>query len=187
MIGYLKGQVVYKTEAHLVLDVQGVGYEVLCQTKVLESAQLGESLEFYIYTHVREEALQLFGFKTSMEKQMFLSLIKINGVGAKVALSILSGSPLHELRTMINEEDVKGLSRLPKIGKKTAEQIILSLKGKLPREETDSPSSTREEIASALVNLGFKNIEVEEAVSKMERNISTEEGIRTGLSLLSRS
>lgn len=137
MIGYLKGRCVYLDQESVILEVQGVGYEVYCSLGTLSelSASMQEEVVFWIYTHVREDQLQLFGFLTKEEKNLFLSLLKVNGVGPKSALSILSGARYNQLVEMIESGDAKALSQLPKIGKKTAEQIILSLQGKLVRIE----------------------------------------------------
>ncbi len=185
MIGFLKGRVIDVDVDSLMLDVNGVGYEIFCSKNVLRSKVLGGEESFFIYTHVREETLSLFGFMDIMEKRLFLSLLKVNGVGAKMAMAILSGTTLKELSRMIESNDVKGLTRLPKVGKKKAEQIILSLKGKLVIEGEDNQGQTlNRDVASALVNLGFKSSDVEEAVKSLDLNLSVEESVKQGLSIL---
>ncbi len=190
MIGYLTGQIHLVTEDFLYLKVGGVGYEVLAAQHHLEhwSQQIGKDLEVWIYTHVREDALVLFGFESRDEKNFFLSLLKVNGVGPKMALSILSGAPLTRIVEMIEAGDAKGLSSLPKVGKKTAEQIVLTLKGKLVQIETAQPQvKIHFEIVSALVNLGFKSQIVEEFVTTLPVQIEVEEGVRKGLVALTRT
>ncbi len=187
MIAYLKGRVIELTAEGVILETQGVGYDVICSPAAQAELQPRGSAEFWIYTHVREDALQLFGFLTALEKQFFLSLIRINGVGPKMALNILAGGPLSHLQRMIEEGDVKGLSKLPKVGKKTAEQMILALKGKLvfaSGEEEQLHPPVRGEILSALVNLGYRPGEVEQAIDKLPKDLGLEEGIRQGLGLL---
>ncbi|MCB0365395.1 MAG: Holliday junction branch migration protein RuvA [Bdellovibrionaceae bacterium] len=189
MIGYLKGEVKFQDGETLILEVQGVGYEVHCSQNTLDEAmaQIGV-IQLWIYTHVREDVFQLFGFSRPAEKQLFLSLTKVNGIGPKLALKILSGAPLDHVIRMIEDGDVKGLSRLPKVGKKTAEQMILTLKGKLvlAEEERHSPKiGPREEIISALVNLGFRLNEVEKAIDKVDPKLDVPAGIREGLRVLS--
>ncbi|MCB0384941.1 MAG: Holliday junction branch migration protein RuvA [Bdellovibrionales bacterium] len=189
MIGYLKGEVKYQDGEALILEVQGVGYEVHCSQNTLDEA-LAQSgvIQLWVYTHVREDVFQLFGFSRPAEKQLFLSLTKVNGIGPKLALKILSGAPLDHVIRMIEDGDVKGLSRLPKVGKKTAEQMILTLKGKLVLAEEERHSAKigpREEIISALVNLGFRLNEVEKAIDKVDPKLDVPSGIREGLRVLS--
>lgn len=187
MIAYLEGNVLSLDEFSVVLKVGGVGYELLCSKNTLEELIGGETVAFYIHTHVREDALQLFGFRSSLEKQIFLSLIKVNGVGPKSAIQILSGARPEILYGWIEDSNAKALSQLPKVGKKTAEQIILSLKGKLVIEEKNSPHQKfveRSNIVSALVNLGFRLSEVEPVVDQMDPSTDLDQGIRTGLQAL---
>ena len=189
MIGFLSGHILETNTEHLYLGVGGVGYEILAAQPHLEKwgALRGEKLELWIYTHVREDALHLFGFESREEKAFFLSLLKVNGVGPKMALSILSGAPLVKLIELIEAGDAKGLSALPRVGKKTAEQIILTLKGKLVQiEAPPQQMKLHFEIVSALVNLGFKSQIVEEFVTTLPPSIEVEEGVRKGLVALSR-
>lgn len=192
MIGYLKGSCLSLDQESLIVDVQGVGYEVFCSLNTLAELSANPQTQrvFWIYTHVREDQLQLFGFLTKEEKTLFLSLLKVNGVGPKSALSILSGAQYNQLVEMIEAGDAKALSQLPKIGKKTAEQIILSLQGKLVRIEEKkktktSLSSNHSQIASALTNLGFKSQVIEEYLSDLPAATPVEEGIRKALTQLS--
>lgn len=192
MIAYLKGTTIHLDLETAILDVQGVGYEVLCSINSLDRLSLGQPSQLFIHTHVREDALVLYGFATSTEKEMFHSLIKVNGVGPKLAIKILSGTSLEHFMEMIEDEDVSGLSKIPKVGKKTAEQLVLSLKGKLKIiESTDgtkkSHKGTSKEIFSALVNLGFKESDVQKVVEDLSTDTSFEEGVRRGLSSLSGS
>ncbi len=184
MIGYLKGDILQAGDDQVLLNVNSVGYEVFCSEQVLTKL-IGETrTEFWIHTHVREDQLSLFGFLTKSEKQFFLSLLKVNGIGPKVALKILGAAPIEALISMIEDSDVRGLSQLPKVGKKTAEQIILELKGKLVMagEEKYTPAfAARADIVSALVNLGFKLSEVEKVVNDMDAQTDLQEGVRSGL------
>ncbi|MES2770221.1 MAG: Holliday junction branch migration protein RuvA [Bdellovibrionota bacterium] len=193
MIAYLKGTTIHLDLETAILDVQGVGYEVLCSTNTLDRLSLGSAAHLFIHTHVREDAFVLYGFATSNEKEMFHSLIKVNGVGPKLAVKILSGTSLDHFIEMIEDEDVAGLSKIPKVGKKTAEQLVLSLKGKLKIIEDVGSSSKRsvkgtsKEILSALVNLGFKESDVQKVVQELPNDTTFEEGVRKGLSSLSGS
>ena len=190
MIAYLRGKLLEITNDTAVIDVQGVGYETLCSGRTLEDLQMqiGQELRLWIYTHVREDALQLFGFGSRQEKEVFLSLLKVNGVGPKSALSVLSGASAETIIGFIEAGDAKALSNLPKIGKKTAEQIILTLQGKLVR--IDSPAQKRasnlEQIHFALVNLGFKSQGVDDFILNLPKDVEVEEGVRRGLSSLSK-
>jgi Holliday junction DNA helicase RuvA len=169
-----------------------VGYELTCSLSSLAElqGQMRKDVFLYVYTHVREDALQLFGFLNLYEKDMFLSLLKVNGIGPKSALNILSGAQPAKLAELIEQEDVKALSKLPKVGKKTAEQMILTLKGKLVLSTDSKTASSKtgtgvsSQISSALINLGFRSQDVEKVVSDFEPNISIEEGVRQGLAAL---
>lgn len=188
MISWLKGQPQFLDEEHLTLIVHGVGYELLCSQNTLDDLA-GESMaEIYVHTHVREDALQLFGFSSLAEKKVFLSLNKVNGIGPKLAVTILSATTVDEIVGMIEAEDAKALSKLPRIGKKTAEQIILSLKGKLVRASEDTQQkemfAARQEIVSALVHLGFRVADVEKVVAQMRPDTDVHTGVRRGLSAL---
>lgn len=190
MIGFLKGKVIDVVADHALIDVGGVGYEILGSGPTLGDLQslLGKDVMVWIHTHVREDAFQLFGFIAKEEKNLFLSLLKVNGVGPKMALSILSGGRPAQILDMIESSNAKALSSLPKVGKKTAEQIILTLKGKLVL--LDSPEKKKSfgvhsDIASALLNLGFKAPAVEQFVSTLGKNTDLEEGVRRGLAALS--
>ncbi|MCB0351408.1 MAG: Holliday junction branch migration protein RuvA, partial [Bdellovibrionales bacterium] len=168
-------------------NVRGVGYELICSSPTLLTLSELPTAQVWVHTHVREDALQLFGFLAKTEKDFFLSLIKINGIGPKVAMKILSSAPLSTIIGMIEDGDVKGLSGLPKVGKKTAEQMILSLKGKLVLSEEQKPRvgfAARADIVSALVNLGFKLQEVEKVVEQMAPTTEFEDGIKRGLTSL---
>lgn len=192
MIGYLKGIIVEVAEDSALMDVNGVGYEILASANTLSDLQdlLAKEVIVWIHTHVREDAFQLFGFHSKEEKNLFLSLLKVNGVGPKMALSILSGGRVEQIHEMIETSNAKALSSLPKVGKKTAEQIILTLKGKLVLLEPSSGGKkknvlTHPEITSALLNLGFKPQAVEQFVSTLPKDAGLEEGVRRGLAALS--
>lgn len=191
MIGYLRGKIIEVLSDSALLDVQGVGYEIHASSNTLGDLQslLGKDIIVWVHTHVREDALQLFGFHSKDEKNLFLSLLKVNGVGPKMALSILSGGRPAQIQEMIEAGNAKALSGLPKVGKKTAEQIILTLKGKLVSiEETiKGKSESHTQITSALLNLGYKSQLVDQFVSSLAKDVSIEDGVRKGLQTLSGS
>ena len=184
MIAYLKGVVEFIDEATCIVDVNGVGYELTCSSNTLDTLVASEETRLHVYTHVKEDILQLFGFINTFEKDLFLSLNKVNGIGPKMASLILSGAGPDTIHSWIEAGDVKSLSSLPKIGKKKAEQIVLSLKGKLVMEDdvaiSTQPSNKRE-IRSALVNLGFQLSDVDMVISALDESIEVEEGIRESL------
>ncbi len=172
MIASLKGTVQSKRPEGVIVDVQGVGYHVCIPLGSLgDIPEHGEPVFFYTYTHVREDALQLFGFLSEEERRIFTTLLGINGIGPKLGLAVLSGMPVPKLIEAINNEDVSLLSTIPGLGKKTSARLVLELKGKLPspdsRGELSSQSrSIAEDAISALVNLGYKKPLAEKAVER---------------------
>ena len=198
MIGRLRGRIEELELDSCLIDVNGVMYELTCPASTLGDLQVGAEVSLDVHTHVREDQLTLFGFSSRVEKTMFLTLLGVNGVGPKLAVKILSGAPLAEIARWIEAGDVKSLSGLPKVGKKTAEQLIVSLKGKLgdwtsgaarlgsSRAVGASPLPLKgtEEIASALANLGFRGPELERVMQQLSPEVSFEEGVREALRLL---
>ena len=194
MIGYLNGVVFDVSTEHVILNVSGVGYEISATQQTLNDAQMliGQEISFWIYTHVREDALNLFGFLTKPEKEFYMQLLKVNGIGPKSALNVLSGAPYQQIQMWIEAGDAKALSGLPKIGKKTAEQIVLTLQGKLViidqkpgLKNKNIRSENHRQIVSALVNLGFKSVLVDEFISTVDAKATIEDGVRLGLQKLS--
>ena len=187
MIAWLKGEVLQCEEECVTLNVQGVGYQVLCTAATIDELRTRPTTELFIHTHVREDAFQLFGFLTAEERTLFLSLIKVNGIGPRSALHILGAATFGRIVDLIEAGDAKGLSGLPKIGKKTAEQIVLTLKGQLVFARSSpvlSPRTNHEQIISALVNLGFKLVDVERVVQSLDPKAEIEQGVRESLSRL---
>jgi Holliday junction DNA helicase RuvA len=202
MIGFLNGKLLShsnESDDSVILDVNGVGYELTCSLSTLAEIAGQEQVQLWVYTQMREDALTLFGFARQLEKRVFLSLLKVNGVGPKMAIKILSAARVDELARMIEAGDVKALSNLPKVGKKTAEQLILALKGKLSIEGgeigrsgakastalTPKFTGTHAEILSALVNLGFRMVDAERVVEKLPETVDLQNGLRQGLQSLS--
>jgi holliday junction DNA helicase RuvA len=184
MISFLQGQLIPQNEDTVIVNVRGVGYEVWVSNQTMATLAGLTQVQVWIHTHVREDILQLFGFVQKAEKDLFLSLVKVNGIGPKVAMKILSGAPLNSIVQMIEDSDVRGLSKLPKVGKKTAEQIILELKGKLALGSEQTPKlgfAARADIISALVNLGFKLQDVEKTVDQFDPLTEFEDGVKRGL------
>jgi Holliday junction DNA helicase RuvA len=181
MIGHLRGQLLSKKPNIAILDVQGVGYEVhIPLTSFYELPNEGDEVALKIYTHVREDALILFGFRSQREKDFFLKLISISGIGPKLAISILSGAQVEELAQAIAGENISRLTAIPGIGRKTAERLALELKNQvgpfLVSEQTESPrevakmSMLEEDVLSALVNLGYPKASAEKALASALRS-----------------
>ena len=194
MIALLTGRVVSKTQEHCVLDVNGVGYQAQLSLSTLSKLpQVGETVTLHIHTHVREDQLLLFGFADAVEKETFLQLITISGVGPKTALGILSGIPADSLSVAVQSEDIARLSSVPGIGKKTAQRIVVELKDKLSKHLTlsglnsvMSHGSVSSEVGSALVNLGYSPQAAEQALRKIAglEKLKLEDALREALKQL---
>ena len=186
MIARLRGAPVARTVEGLVLDVAGVGYLVAASAGALRKADGATEIVVETYLHVREDALQLYGFADAGERELFVQLLTVNGVGPKVALAIVSGSSVGELRRAIALEDIARFQAIPGIGKKTAERIVLELKGKLGTEEV-TPFSVVAGVPAhltaraALVELGYSVLEAEQALASIDPDLPAEERIRLAL------
>ena len=169
MIGFLRGKLIHKAPPQLLLDVQGVGYEVEAPMNTFyDLPALGEEVRLHTHLVVREDAHILFGFATENERMLFRTLIKVNGVGPKLALTILSGQSTEEFHRCVDDNDVKALVRLPGVGQKTAERLIIEMRGRLPELNklastmdrsgpvTSASASPKQEAISALCALGYK-------------------------------
>lgn len=206
MIHFIKGQLDTVSEQKVVVENQGMGYEILVPASVLSKLPaIGMDVKIYIYMHVREDALQLYGFTTKEEKEMFQLLITVNGIGPKGALGILSIMDVDALRFAILSEDAKSISKAPGIGGKTASKLILELKDKVDFEETVDTVLTKGENAvagvsaptedvgyrandaiQALVALGYSSTEAVKAVKKVDliQDMTTEEILKSSLKYL---
>lgn len=201
MIAFLTGRLAFKAPTHLTLDVQGVGYEVHIPLSTYYALpNLDEVTALNIHTHLREDAIQLFGFLSQSEKESFLLLTSVSGIGPKLALSVLSGLSVTDLVQAIQSEDVEKLATVPGIGKKSAGRIALELKDKIgkiqgvhPRSraaETSEPDGPYEDAFSALVNLGYRAQDAKEALKRVTKaatgTLALKELIRKGLKELAR-
>jgi Holliday junction DNA helicase RuvA len=166
MIGSLRGIVLSRRPDNVIIDINGVGYQVNVPLNILANLpEEGKEVYLYIYTHVREDALQLFGFTSENEKKIFTVLLGISGIGPKMALNILSGLSYEDFLTALDTEDVAMLCRIPGLGKKTAHRLILELREKLPAV-TAIKDRIFEDTLSALVNLGYKKNIAQEFLEK---------------------
>lgn len=184
MIGYIAGKVRLDGPHNVIIITAGVGYDLHCSQQTMAELHEGQSVELWVHTHVREDALTLFGFATKLERELFHDLLKVNGIGPKMAINILSAAPVQQLVAMIESGDAKVLAQLPKVGKKTAEQMVLTLKGKLSMVGPSTAMTAkpqRGELISALVHLGFRLQDVEKVVADMEPTVELEDGVRRAL------
>jgi Holliday junction DNA helicase RuvA len=180
MIGRLTGRLATKTPDQILLDVAGVGYLVhIPLSTFYELPEVEKPASLWIHTHVREDALSLFGFLTERERSLFLLLLGVAGIGPKVALTVLSGIPPSELVAALRKQDVRRLVAVPGVGKKTAERMVLELSEKVAAFAEEAPPETTavaaEDVVSALVNLGYRRAEAERAVDGIARAGAPEE------------
>ena len=170
MIAQISGTLAQKIPGEIIVDVNGIGYQILIPLNVFYGLpEIGGRVSLQVYTHVREDALQLFGFRDGAEKQIFLLLTAVSGIGPKLAINILSGIPAHELAQALKQGNQLRLVAIPGVGKKLAERMIVELKDKLMTLPSDastsrpveSESQLMQDAVSALVNLGYRRAEAE--------------------------
>ena len=200
MYAFIEGEVCEKLNGSLVLLASGIGWQLNCSNNTLQAAPpVGEKMRCYTYLSVREDAMELFGFATREEKEMFLQLTSVSGIGPKTALGVLGAMPLRDLNLAILLGDVNALSRAPGIGKKTAQRIALELKDKIsqadvsaaavPSQGTAVPSLSSDavtEAIEALIALGYSSTEARNAISQIkDQTDKPEELIRLALRAMS--
>jgi Holliday junction DNA helicase RuvA len=179
MIARLRGKPVASTPEGLVLDVGGVGYLVAATPSAVRKSDGADEVVLETYLHVREDALQLYGFAERAERELFVQLLSVNGVGPKVALAIVSGSPAEELRRAIVREDIARFQAIPGIGKKTAERIVLELKEKTAVASVSAAEPDEHVVArDALVELGYSIVDAERALADTDAGAPPEERVR---------
>lgn len=193
MIGQLTGKILEKNPPEILLEVAGIGYEVLCPMPTFYNLDAQKNISLYTHLHVKEDAHTLYGFASKDEKTLFRELIKVSGIGPKVALAILSHLSIHLLMNAVADEDDALLAKTPGIGKKTAQKLIVELKDRLEKITLNSqPAYTgtnhidnqpnAQKALSALQALGFKPKEAQKMLSTVEgENLSTEQLIRLAL------
>ena len=196
MIAQLRGRLLRKAPQEAVVDVGGVGYRVTIPLSTFyRVGEPGAEVTLLTHTHVREDALALFGFLTAMEQELFERLIAVSGVGPKVAISILSGIEAPELAAALRSSDIARLTRIPGVGKKTAERLVVELKDRmqdLPAAEAAvpaSPSAATDDLVSALLHLGYSRPEAERGVERALRDHAEgrfEDLLRAALQAVSR-
>ena len=192
MIGRLSGVLVEKNPPQILLDVQGVAYEVdVPMSTFYNLPAVGERIALFTHLVVREDAHLLYGFATENERRAFRQLTKISGIGAKIALSVLSGLSVAELAQAVTMQESGRLTRIPGIGKKTAERILLELKDKLGVELTGAvgvnrPAPASSDVLNALLALGYSEKEALASVKQLPDGVAVADGIRQALKLLAK-
>lgn len=185
MIARLRGVPSGRAGDSLVLDVHGVGYLVAATPSVLRRAERGAEVTVETFLHVREDALQLYGFADAGERELFTQLLTVSGIGPKVALAVVSGSPTPDLRRAIALGDHARFQAIPGIGKKTAERIVLELKEKIELEgampQVETGTGTDLVARDALVELGYSLVEAEHALATVDPDLPAEERVRLAL------
>ncbi|WP_106497034.1 Holliday junction branch migration protein RuvA [Lentibacillus sp. Marseille-P4043] len=199
MIAYIKGIVTYIHDDSVIMDVQGVGYEIMCANPFVFQTLLNQETLIYTYHHVREDAQVLYGFKHQDEKSLFTKLLQVSGIGPKGALAILGSVNVGDFVAAVEREDDKFLTSFPGVGKKTARQVILDLKGKLTTmlsleaqpeitetSKTASSNQEMQEAQEALKTLGYSDREIKAIMPKLQNEAieNTDEIIRKALGLL---
>jgi Holliday junction DNA helicase RuvA len=191
VIGRLAGKLVAKHPPQILVDVQGVGYELdVPMSTLYQLPAAGAEVTLLTHLIVREDAHQLYGFSTESERTLFRQLLRISGVGARTALAVLSGMSVADLRDAVSRQESGRLTKIPGIGKKTAERLLLELKDKLDiaiiavRAENDGAGT---DVVNALLALGYNDKEAQFAVKNLEAGVSVTEGIRQALKLLSKA
>ena len=196
MIAWLKGELLEKLPPSLLVNVAGVGYELEAPMSTFyELPAVGETVTLFVHMVVREDAQLLFAFSSRQQRELFRSLIRVNGVGPKVALAILSTLSAQELMQCMIDEDVTQLCKVPGIGKKTAQRLVVEMKDRLEKEFSDvaleanatsgGKANDRNDAIAALVALGYKNTDASRVVKGLPSELSSEELIRQALRSLS--
>ncbi|SDW72247.1 Holliday junction branch migration protein RuvA [Nitrosomonas communis] len=192
MIGKITGALLEKRPPLVVVDVQGIGYEIdVPMSTFYHLPAIGEAVTLYTQLIVREDAHLLFGFGTEAERSVFRQLMKISGVGARTALALLSGLSVADIHHVVSTQDSVRLTRIPGIGKKTAERLLLELRDKLdfdtnPFDAVTVSARSDSDILNALRSLGYNDREVDWAVKQLPNNITVSDGIKQALKLLSK-
>ena len=191
MIGRITGKLLAKQPPQIIVDVQGVGYEIdVPMSTLYQLPAIGADVMLFTHLTVREDAHLLYGFATEQERTGFRQLLKISGVGARTALSVLSGMSVNDLHVAVSQQDTGRLTKIPGIGKKTAERLLLELKDKLKVTVMLTPAtaaaSASSDIVNALLSLGYNDKEASWAAKQLPVDATVNDGIRQALKLLSK-
>jgi holliday junction DNA helicase RuvA len=193
MIAHLRGKLLAKHPNQAIVETGGVGYDVTISVPTFTDLPgTGGDVVLHIHTHVREDVIALYGFLRSSEKRLFEKLITVSGIGPKLAITILSGMAADEMVNAIRGNDIARLTRIPGIGKKTAERMVLELRDKLTVEKAgeiapvSALSAVEEDVVSALVNLGYQRAAAEKALASISKNGQFDAMFRQALAVLSK-
>jgi Holliday junction DNA helicase RuvA len=193
MIAHLRGKLISRHPNQAIVETVGVGYDITISVPTFsELPPAGCEVSLHIHTHVREDQIALYGFLRFEEKQLFEKLITVSGIGPKLAITILSGMPAEEMVNAIRGNDIARLTKIPGIGRKTAERMVLELRDKLPPVGTDqvhvvpSLSAVQEDVLSALVNLGYQRVAAERALTSIEQNGAFDAMFRAALTVMAK-
>lgn len=181
MFSFIKGKIVETEKNYITLENQGIGYQIFVANPF--SFPIGEEKTIYIYTHIREDEFSFYGFNSMEEKDLFLRLINVKGLGPKMALPMLATGSVAGIIDAIDRENVLYLTKFPKIGEKIARQIILDLKGKLAKNEAISTSGF-DELVEVLESLGYKNNDIKKILPKLNSELKIEDQVKEALKLL---
>lgn len=184
MIGYLSGQLLTRNDPFLLLDVHGVGYKVHAEQNLLNAFHVGDTLSMFIHTHVREDALELYGFMDEQSLELFQLLISVNGVGPKTAIGIFTLGKKEEILQAIRKADVDFFTGVPRLGKKNAQKIIIDLKNKLGSVEELDLQEEESDVLTALMQFGFEKEEARKALREVGDAATPEEKIKLALKYL---
>lgn len=180
MYDYIKGKVSIITSNYVTIEVNDIGYKIFTPNPY--SFKEESTVKVFLYSHIREDEYSLFGFLSEEEREMFLRLISVKGLGPKMALPILATGSLNGLIDAIDKENIIYLTKFPKIGEKLSRQIILDLKGKLAKKV--NTETTNEELSSALTSLGYKNNDIKKVIKEIDSSKNIEEQIKEALKLM---
>lgn len=191
MIAFLKGTVELRDDPYIIVDVNGVGYKVLVSSYVLSKALVGDSIKVFTYTHVREDALELYGFLESQDLKLFEYLIGVSGVGPKTAINIFSFGTRSDIVEAIVKGNVSFFTAVPRLGKKNAQKVIIELKGKFGSKNdldlTETDMAANDEVMEALKSFGFTQAEIFSALKNItEEGLSSSQKIKLALKQLGR-
>jgi holliday junction DNA helicase RuvA len=193
MIAHLRGKLLAKHPNQAIVETGGVGYDVTISVPTFSDLPgIGAEVALHVHTHVREDTIAVYGFLLASEKRLFEKLITVSGIGPKLAITILSGMAVDEMVNAIRSNDIARLTRIPGIGKKTAERMVLELRDKLPPEKAGETaaaptlSAVEEDVLSALVNLGYQRAAAERALASISKNGQFDAMFREALAGLSK-
>ena len=184
MIGSIKGKIIFKTDRFLIVETGGVGYKINVSPDSLLMFKLNEDTLIWTHTHVREDSLELFGFKNREELEFFEMLINVSGIGPRSALTILSIASIQTLKKAISSNDIAYLTKISGIGRKTAEKIVIELRDKIGEEKSDGSLQYELDALEALKSLGYTQSEAREALKKVSADSDTNAKIKEALKIL---